>query len=63
MCPDPEPMHTTLARKAKRAVVKPDPGAVKLAATKKLELQRGVPRICVEQLEVLVCQSANVGWW
>ena len=39
MCADPEPMHATLARKAKSAVLETDSGAVQLAATKKLELQ------------------------
>ncbi len=39
VCPDPEPMYATLTRKAKSAVVEPDPGAVQLAAAEKLELQ------------------------
>ena len=62
MCPDPEPMHPTVARKAEGAVVEPDPGAIEFPTAKKLELQRWMPRICLEQLEVLVCQSANVRW-
>ena len=56
---DPEPVHTRLARQAEGAVVEADSCAVQLTAAEKLELQRWMPRIGFEQLEVLVGQRTD----
>jgi hypothetical protein len=53
-------MDAILCWQSKCAVMKPDSGAVDPLASQRLELKRGVLRVRLEQLEVLVGKIPNI---
>ena len=62
MTTNPEPMNAGIGRQAQSSVVETNPHAVESATGQKLELQRRMRGIDLQQGEILISESLDALW-